>query len=187
MVAFSMSPLNFNYDKAVNLENAYVSEVESLNELYKDKVDKDEEEANKYLKEYRTISENYIYEHNRLSIFENVVLVILTLLYFALVPYFMDGQTLGKRIMKIRVMNLEDKKPSLLSFILRAIILYGIAFNILVILCLAVLDKSSFFAVYTVLSYLSYGLNLAILFTMLVREDKRGLHDLIAKTKVERI
>ncbi len=44
-------------------------------------------------------------------------------LYFLLFEVFMDGQTLGKKVAKIRVVKLDGSKPSLSAYILRWIMI----------------------------------------------------------------
>lgn len=183
-MAISISPLNPNADKIAELEFSYQ---ESLSDWSKRAtgVEDGTEEAESLLEEYKTINEDYIYQGSKLSIFENVMIIFIICLYFVGVPLFMEGATLGKRIMKLQIVKKDGAKSGFKELMIRAVILYGLVFNILSIIGILTLDKSAFMVAYLVLSYTSYLVDLALILTTLLKQDKRGLHEILAGTKVE--
>ncbi|WP_052256259.1 RDD family protein [Salinicoccus sp. YB14-2] len=83
-----------------------------------------------------------------------------SLLYYVLLPVIWTGYTLGKRALGIRIINEDDSDVSFIQMIIRDFltpILYGITFGIL-----------------AVVSAVMIG----------VRENKKAIHDIFAKTKV---
>ncbi|MEK8127832.1 RDD family protein [Paenibacillus filicis] len=84
----------------------------------------------------------------------------LSFLYSLLLPIFWRGFTIGKRICGIRISKLDGFPPGLGTMLLRNVVgglVYGITFGIAAIVSLVM---------------------------VVVREDKRSLHDLIAGTQV---
>lgn len=90
-----------------------------------------------------------------------VVNALLICSYFTLVPYILDGQTLGKKIFRIKVVMVDGSKITFASLFIREI-----------------LGK-------LLLNFINIFLaNLASFVLMLYREDKRAIGDIFAKTMV---
>lgn len=90
-----------------------------------------------------------------------VVNALLICSYFTLVPYILDGQTLGKKIFRIKVVMVDGSKITFASLFVREI-----------------LGK-------LLLNFINIFLaNLASFVLMLYREDKRAIGDIFAKTMV---
>lgn len=90
-----------------------------------------------------------------------VVNALLICSYFTLVPYILDGQTLGKKIFRIKVVMVDGSKITFASLFVREI-----------------LGK-------LLLNFINIFLaNLASFALMLYREDKRAIGDIFAKTMV---
>ncbi|QWU17272.1 Uncharacterized membrane protein YckC, RDD family [Paenibacillus sophorae] len=89
-----------------------------------------------------------------------LVIDFLMICYTVLVPVFWNGQTIGKRICKIRIQKLDGTSPGIGAMLLRnglCALLYG----------------------------LTLGIALLISLIMVVaRKDKRAIHDFAAGTKV---
>lgn len=183
-LALSISPLNPNANKVQELEAGYKEEMEDWSERATG-VDESSSEALELIKEYRTLNENFIYDGAKLSIYENLITIIVSIVYFIIVPFFMDGSTLGKKIMKLKISKVGGEPVSFGWVFIREMLLYGIVFNIVDIIAMYVLNKNTFISFYVLSSYASYILGIAVIVTTLFRQDRRGLHDLIAGTIVE--
>jgi uncharacterized RDD family membrane protein YckC len=82
--------------------------------------------------------------------------------YNFLVPMLWDGYTVGKRLMGIRIAAAGGGKPSTINFLLRSLIADG-------------------------LYPITYGIPfLASVVMVVVRPDKRAIHDILAGTQVVR-
>lgn len=110
--------------------------------------------------------------------------IVCTLLYFVGFQKWNKGQTLGKKMFGLKLVNDEGENPSLLAYILRTVIIYNVLINMLIII-LAFLCKGLVFVILSIIlnfvgNILVYG-SAACIF---LRKDNKGLHDIIAKTNV---
>lgn len=124
------------------------------------------------------------YRIAKVTYLNQIVSICAYLGYFVVMPIFTKGQTLGKKIMKIKIVDTNDENVSANKLLIRALILYSIAANILNLILLLVVDKSTYMTISGLIGNL-FNIILIVSFVMiLVRKDKRGLHDLISGTKV---
>lgn len=87
--------------------------------------------------------------------------VLLICSYFTLIPYLLDGQTIGKKLFRIKVVMVDGSKITFASLFIREI-----------------LGK-------LLLNFINIFLaNLASYVLMVYREDKRAIGDIFAKTMV---
>ncbi len=180
----SMSPINVNYDKELDLSMDYQEKVEVWIEETEQLDESSEEYENAY-KEYIDLSQDYIYENNRLAWLDSTIMMVVIVLYYAMFPMFMDGSTLGKRIMKLRVVDLEGKQPKFWQLFVRTMVLYEVPLSLLAIIFVFTLNKVAFVSALSVLNILSYVLLIAVGATTIFKSDNRGLHDILARTSVE--
>ncbi len=110
--------------------------------------------------------------------------VSIQIVYFIFLQYFLNGQTLGKKLLKLRVVQVGEKKLEAGLFVLRCLILYTIPIKIIDLICLMKLEMKNYYNVSSILSRINIVIVIAIMGTIIFREDERGLHDIIAKTKV---
>ena len=128
---------------------------------------------------------NYAYEMDKTSIYFNIINVGIILLYFVLMEYFMKGQTLGKRICKIQVVSVcENKKPSVIQFLVRNIILYNILASIISLILLFTLNKNSYIEVNSIIRLIFSVVELINYGFIIFSKDKRGIHDYASQTRV---
>lgn len=125
------------------------------------------------------------YELGRTNVINGVVTIISLIFYFGIVQMWMNGQTVGKRILKIRlVSNKEDNKPNIGNYLLRTLILNNILFRLLIIVGVFFLGKNGYYHYSTTISFIESIVESAILIMVVLKSDNRGLHDMIAGTKV---
>ena len=86
------------------------------------------------------------------------------------------GQSLGKRIFKIKVTNKDMSKVKWWQLLVRSLMIYGIAINFL--------TKQSYMSFSSVISTIFQILTYVTVIVMAFRDDGRGLHDLLAQTTV---
>lgn len=106
------------------------------------------------------------------------------ILYFGILSFILNGQTLGKKIMKIKVAPLEGNKLNPNLYMIREIIVTNLIPKILSIIALAFLNKSNWLIAQNIIGYLSNITLFLIIGFMIFRDDERGLHDIICKTNV---
>ncbi len=104
--------------------------------------------------------------------------------YFVILCYFCHGITLGKYIMKLQIVSANDKELNMGHYLLRALFVNLILSNIVSVSFVLLMNKETFISIYPKVSTcLTLFLLASVLFVM-YREDGRGLHDLIANTKI---
>lgn len=157
-----------NYSEYTELvEQANAGEIDTETDEYKDKI----VDLNYNINKYKVISSS--------------ISVVGFLLYFAVLQWALKGQTIGKKIMKIRVVaNNEDKKLNVGNYILRSLILNNIIFSIILIIGVYIFKAPGYYTLSMVVSYLQLLVMSLIMLMVVLRKDYRGLHDFVAGTKV---
>lgn len=169
--------INPTYDKLIETSNEYQEVINDYNEK---KITEDE--VLEYQKEY-------IYKATKYGVSTNIVVILVIFAYFGLFQKFNNGQTLGKKIMKIKVVSNSDKKLSVWSYFLRILPTYYIFIGsvipiIITSILVFIIGSSHFASINSVVVYLFFGIAIMSFVMMNIRKDKRGLHDLISGTKV---
>lgn len=134
--------------------------------------------------EYNEAAIPISYDIYRLSTPTVIINVVCYLLYFGVLPFLYNGQTIGKKLFQIRVVSASDKKLSLANYLLRATILGNIIISIGSTLVVYIFNVNNFYPIYQNLNLVGYIINYVSLFMILVRQDNRGIHDFVANTKV---
>ncbi|WP_088042720.1 RDD family protein [Bacillus sp. EAC] len=108
--------------------------------------------------------DTFLYSSISMCLFTLLILGITIMLNIIIPTYIWNGQTIGKRILKIQVVKDSNDRVDIKTITLRSFYLIG------------VLNLPTITVVFSVISIID------ILF--IFRKDKKTLHDLIAKTKV---
>ena len=124
------------------------------------------------------------YDLTKYNVVTNGLTVILTIAYFGIYQGLANGQTIGKRFMKLRVVSNNDKKLNPGNFLLRCIILNSIIFRILNMVGVYFLNAVKFNNYSNVIFYIEGFVEIIIFVMVMLRSDGRGLHDIICNTKV---
>jgi hypothetical protein len=133
--------------------------------------------------------DNY-YDINRYSISNNIEIVVVLFLYFVIFQKYNNGQTLGKKIMKIKVVG--DNKTSIWRYLLRMLPMYFILVGGIIPLIInssliLLLSKEIYLKISQVVTYVFLGIGIIDFVMITMNKDKKGLHDIISKTTVELI
>ncbi len=175
-----------------------ITSIRFINPTY-EKYNETYEKYSEVLNDYtdKKISEEEFVEQNRTnfyylskySVSYNIAVIVVVIAYFVLFQKFNGGQTIGKQIMKIKVVNLEEKDASLLSYLGRTIFSFYIYAGSIIPMVLNtilvfILNSKYYMNVSYIISYSYLAFAIISLVMMCNRKDKRGLHELISKTKV---
>lgn len=202
------------YDEYTNKYNKYSEYLKLLEESYSDKEINEEEynklieleqyqdiitskyEDNKISKgEYKKIiedinnqfdktAEEYVYILNKKGISNSIITLVCTLLYFGIFQYLLKGQTIGKKLFKLKIVSASNKKLNILNYILRSLIVNDVLLNGIGIIFLVISSKKIYTQANNILGILISISEAIIIYLVLTREDQRGLHDLLFNTKV---
>lgn len=124
------------------------------------------------------------YELTKRKLPVNVITCVIIIGYYIVFAYFNKGQTLGKKICKIRVVNDKGERASIWNILIRSLFIYGIITTLYSLISINFLDIESFNYSVSVVSVIESLFIVISLLMMLYKKDGRGLHDIIAKTKV---
>ncbi len=133
-----------------------------------------------YLAEVNSIT----YEINHETVIDGIITIVIYLLYFTVYPMYNNGQTLGKKAFKLKVVNNDDTPVDINKLVIRALFLYNLLIKIVLLVLIVFLSKDLYIKVNNYIEYIQVAFFFATTITLVLRKDKRGLHDLIAKTKV---
>ena len=119
------------------------------------------------------------------SVCTTIISLVCYFLYFVGFQKWNKNQTLGKKLMKIKVVN-EDGSDniSVVEYTARTIILYNLLFTTIGICTAFYLTGKSFLITFLVVSIIGYIITYAGYLMILIRKDGRGLHDIMGLTKV---
>ena len=159
--------------------DAYKEAYEEANEI-SDLYFNGEISNSEYLSRYGDVS----YTMAKETIVVTIIHLVVTVAYFGTYAYYMNGQTIGKKIMKIRVVNKDNSNVGHGILIFRTAVIYGVIESIISLIILQFISSNMYLYVITPLEFLQYAFVLISLFMIMFRKDGRGLHDIIFKTKV---
>lgn len=155
---------------------------------YKDKYNESYKEYSEVAKKGKDADEDELiklnYQVYKYKTFSNIYGAVIVLAYFGGVQYLLGGQTLGKKLMKLRVVSNNDKKLTVWNYLLRIIILNNIVFTLINIVAVYLTSGVNFYYVTYVISMLTSLMYMLNLMMIMFRSDGRGIHDYLAGTKV---
>ena len=175
-----VNPFIENYKVAYDeYREVYKSESESVltNPTIKNVVD------------YSNKMSKQIYKIDYSMLFNNIYYLVFSFLYFVLFAYFTNGQTLGKKLFKLKVVRQDGEKVKLSNLMLRTLLSGSSIFmgvNIIVVIQLLLLmipqNQVYFYAILlsSMISYVIEIIGLVLLFS----KEHRSLDDIIGSTQV---
>ena len=160
----------------INVGSDITEKVNNLTNEYKN--------GNITIEEYNEEALPLNYELAKRKLPVNVITCVIIIGYYIVFAYFNKGQTLGKKICKIRVVNDKGERASIWNILIRSLFIYGIITTLYSLISINFLDIESFNYSVSVVSVIESLFIVISLLMMLYKKDGRGLHDIIAKTKV---
>ncbi|MGN1312314.1 MAG: RDD family protein [Bacilli bacterium] len=160
----------------INVGSDITEKVNNLTNEYKN--------GNITIEEYNEEALPLNYELTKRKLPVNVITCVIIIGYYIVFAYFNNGQTLGKKICKIRVVNDKGERASIWNILIRSLFIYGIITTLYSLISINFLDIESFNYSVSVISVIESLFIVISLLMMLYKKDGRGLHDIIAKTRV---
>jgi len=118
------------------------------------------------------------------KIMYSVINALMIFIYFIFIPYFFDGKTIGKKILKIKTVRNDKECLSLKNLVIKNMVDTGLMYILFSLTLIYILPATSYFIFVIVLSILQISLIVASIFMIIKRKDKRGLNDILSGTKV---
>lgn len=174
---YQVNPYLYDTDKAYK----------EYNELYNDTL----ENIDVNNPEIPTKLKNAMYKYDKTNTYLYLWYMIFGVLYFVLFQFFNNGQTLGKKLFKLRVVNEKDENPNIIQYIIRYLIngstlIMGVHLLILikVIVLLVGCSGSMYYDIHMILQSVSILIELILVGTLIVNKNNKMFNDFIARTKV---
>ena len=124
------------------------------------------------------------YQYEKESVPVNVISLVIIFGYFVCFQFFNKGQTIGKKLLKIRTVGSDNKKIAFWQIFVRSLFIHQILVNTISLILIAVCPKNIFIQAYSILTLLQSVFIIITMLFVLYRKDKRGLHDLIVNSYV---
>lgn len=119
------------------------------------------------------------------SVYSTGISLVCYLLYFVGFQKWNKNQTVGKKLMKLKIINKDSSDNiNVWQYLVRTLILYNLIFGSINV-CLSLwLNNKLFFTMSMIVSIIGYVITYLCYAMILFRKDGKGLHDLISKTEV---
>lgn len=138
-------------------------------------------DINTYFAEYSSV----VYQLSRKNGVVSFITIFIEILYFIVYQLYNKGQTLGKKLLKIRVESVDDGELTMNQMIFRVIIINSILYGFVSFALSIFASQSTYFYGILIFELIQY---LVLLISgLMIMFGKRGLHDLVSHTKVVRI
>ena len=161
----------------------YNKNIETLNKEYENVSERymnNEITTEEYLHQYMDIS--YDLNYNMIPI--TIIDIACMILYFIVYQHYNNGQTFGKKIMKVQVISNDDSKLSVNNYVYRSFILNGLLIGMLDLILMLFMSKNYYFYLSFTLQFIQIVLILITILMVLFSKEGRGLHDKLGNTKV---
>ena len=151
-------------------------------------------EINEQLLEKEITSENYIYRYaelnyqiDKMEVIDNILNSLYIILLFVYVPFLLKGQTLGMKLIKIKIVKDNGLEANLNDFLIRSILIYSLGHLFITLAVIYILPSFIYFTISSSLLFLEFLLVFISVFMILYRHDRKGIHDILTRTKVIKI
>lgn len=152
------------------------------------------EEQNRVLEGYveGTVSmEEYVnqmvdisYDISRQTVIISIVAIVISLLYYVVYPCYNNGQTFGKKLMKIKIKKTNDKELTMNDLLIRSMINNSILVNIINVALVLFLGKNLYLSTSSFVSIIQYLVLTISLIMIAFTKNAQGLHDKAVHTEV---
>lgn len=123
-----------------------------------------------------------VYQNDRANGITTLFMIVLSILYF-IVYQFYTKQTIGKRIFKIKI-DSNDKELTMNQMVIRGLVINSILISLVSFIFVIFANEDIYFMANMTLNGLNYLILLISSIMIIIRKDRRGLHDIICNTRV---
>lgn len=162
---YSNSKIDDYHKELDNIISDYVNEKISIGE---------------YLERYESVT----YYVEKASVVTNGIYLVLCIGYFIVFQYLNNGQTLGKKIMHIKIVGRNGRNVRLWEMMVRACMVNEILPDILSLILVFFGSKRIFFLGYSMISGIENLFLLISAMMVIYQRENRGLHDMMVDTYV---
>ena len=206
---------NKYYDEYSNLYNNYLHVKVDLNDLYKDSVITIDEYKlliedngnyidiiNKYYvnekiddydklvseidKDYNDKYVDLYYKIDKNMIIYFIIYLIVIFSYFVIFNIITEGQTLGKKLTRLKIVNNRNNNKKVLwwSYFIRTLILYQPVYYLVRLVGVNIFSTDFYYVITNVFYNICMLLEVLVIIMIGFKLDGRGIHDILANTRV---
>ena len=135
------------------------------------------------IEEFLPLYENLYYQNARSNGFISLLTIIANVIYFIVFQTYQNGQTIGKKLMKIRVIS-EDGDLFMNQMIFRSMLANFILFDLILFVCMLVCSKSVFFYSSLLVEAIELLFLVISILMIMIRKDGCSIHDKLVHTRV---
>lgn len=136
------------------------------------------------IEEYTNESISVSYEMARKQGILSLITIFLNILYFVVFQIKNDGQTIGKKLLKIKVSSNDGNQLTMNQMIFRSLVINSILIDMVNFCVLLFTNQMAYFYGVGILSMIRFTIIAASGFMVMFSEKRQGIHDLIAHTDV---
>ena len=138
------------------------------------------------MKTYATEMSSLTYQSAKSNGIVTLVTLVCEILYFAVFQLYNNGQTLGKKLLKIKVVA-EDGKLSMNQMVVRALIVNSILLEIISFCFMLFAGETVYFYGVATLEMIQYAVLVISAFMIMWSAKRQGIHDKIVHTEVVKL
>lgn len=129
---------------------------------------------------------DYQYKIAKANAYTTVISFVIYILYFSILPIVLKGQTIGKKLFRLKVVDAKDtsKKVPVWKYLVRGILVTELLLIGLDLILVLTLKLNPYLISSYWISNVRYIYEMAFLIVMIIRDDQRSVHDLLLNTRV---
>ena len=124
------------------------------------------------------------YDISKQTVIISIVSIVISLLYYVVYPCYNNGQTFGKKLMKIKIKKTNDKELTMNDLLIRSMINNSILVNIINVALVLFLGKNLYLSTSSFVSIIQYLVLTISLIMIAFTKNAQGLHDKAVHTEV---
>ena len=156
--------------------------MESLSEDY-DKIVEKIQAQDISLQEYSVDIANLRYEIIRTNGMGTIISVLIGMIWFVVIPLYYGGQTIGKKILKIKMIS-DKGDLTANQLIIRTMIGNSFLFDLLGVVEVLILPKYIFYYCHWLLLFVPYIIMICSVIMVLTTKNGKAIHDYLGHTRV---
>ena len=125
-----------------------------------------------------------LYDYNHTQVPYTLIGIVVYIGYFIVFQFYNKGQTLGKKLMKIKLVDTKNNNLTINQLAIRSVIIDSIGLDLLTTICVLLIDKEHYIYSYYAIQALLFLVIISTLLMIFIRKDGKGLHDVAANTQV---
>lgn len=140
-------------------------------------------DMNTYVDKTTTIS----YEISRSNGLLSIIGIAISILYFVVYQFKFNGQTIGKKLLKIKIVKRNKGILNINDFLFRSLIINFILFDIISLCFLVFSTRKIYFYGVGFFQFIQYAIIFISCIMILSKKNKQGLHDVLVNTEVIKV